>query len=89
MITIGYARKSPWTLLLLLLLLCVRVYVLSFIFCFEHVFHQVERKFHNQESDHQPLHSILGISPLPSSSLGSSRTTPQSLLSTPFQTPSD
>ena len=38
------------------------------------VFCQVERRFHSQESNRQPLPWDLGISPLSSSSLGSSRT---------------
>ena len=35
-------------------------------------FRQVERRFHRRESNHQPLLSILGTSPLSSSSFGSS-----------------
>ena len=54
-----------------------------------HVFRQVERRFHNQELNHQLLHSIMDTSPLPSSSLGPSHTTSRRLLLTPFQTPCD
>lgn len=37
-------------------------------------FHQVDRRIHNGELNHQPLCSVLGTSPLSSRSLGSPRT---------------
>ena len=37
--------------------------------------HQVERRFHSRKSNHQPLHSETGTSPLSPNSLGSSWTT--------------
>ena len=53
------------------------------------VFCQVERRFHNRESNRQPLPWDLGISPPSSSSLGSSRTSYPRKLNGEFKVPNN